>query len=178
MLATQLNIPAKFASGETVKYERALGDFPADGGWQLTLYLAGKKAFDKQAGANGSNFVVELLPNETSNLLPGVYNWIERVTNGQETHDVASGRLLITPDLAAATDGSQQEWAEKAVELLRDSLTGRMTEEMQAMQINGRSIAMTPAKDRIVLLNYLEARLNGSLVGSPTRTILFKFVNP
>jgi len=172
-------LPDQFSAGTTVPYQKRFADYPASAGWTLTLYLAGASVLDATAVADGDDFVVTLDAADTADLLPGLYKWVERVTSAEEApevYDVASGTVTVTPDLSAATAGSQQEWLERAIAALKAHIEGRLPAGMESYQIAGRMVSKMPVKDAMGLLATLESRL--ARVANPgcvTRSVLVSF---
>ena len=111
---------------------------------------------------------------------PGLYKWVERVSNaGGEVYEVATGAVTVLPNLADATEGSEQEWIERAVAMLRAHIEGRLPAGMESYQIAGRVVAKMPIKEAVSLLSSLESRL-ASLQnpGFVTRPVLVSFTGP
>ncbi len=111
---------------------------------------------------------------------PGLYKWVERVTNAAgEVYEVASGTVTVTPDLAEATEGSEQEWLERAVAALKAHIEGRLPAGMESYQIAGRAVSKIPLKEAVGLLGTLEARLARLRnPGTLTRPVLVSFTPP
>lgn len=175
------NLPDQFAAGTTVCYRRQLADYPASAGWTLRLHLAGASVLAKIATADGDDFVVTITAAETAGgFVPGFYRWVERVSNaGGEVYEVATGAVTVLPNLAEATEGSEQEWIERAVVALRAHIEGRLPAGMESYQIAGRVVAKMPVKEAVGLLTNLESRL-ASLKnpGFVTRPVLVSFTGP
>ncbi len=158
-MATALEaMPAKVTAGNYLRYTKALSDYPAPT-WTMKLWLVGAKVVSKDAVQSGSSFQITLLPADTdSELTPGVYRWVERVSNAAtgEVYDAASGVVEVLPDVAQATPyaaatsttaavaGSQQSLAEFHLGIVNDQLGGRLSADMQAYEIAGRRVDMIP----------------------------------
>ncbi len=175
------NIPDQFAAGTTVCYRRRLVDYPASAGWTLRLHLAGASVLAKSAAADGDDYVVSIAAADTAGgFVPGFYKWVERVSGvGGEVYEVAKGSVTVLPNLAEATEGSEQEWIERAVTALRAHIEGRLPAGMESYQIAGRVVAKMPVKEAVGLLATFESRL-ASLKnpGSFTRPVLVSFTGP
>jgi len=176
-----LALPDSFAAATTVSYRKAFADYPASGGWTLTTYFAGASVFKADAVADVDDFVVTITPALTSGgkVTPGHYTWVERVSKSGEAYDVASGVVTILPDLAAATEGSEQSWLESSVTALKAHIAGRLPTGMESYQIGGRMVAKIPVKEAIELLSDLEARLDS--LSNPTavsRIVRVEFTRP
>lgn len=175
------NIPDQFAAGTTVCYRRRLADFPASAGWTIKLHLAGASVLTKTAATDGDDFVVTIDATDTDgDFMAGLYKWVERVSNaGGEVYEVGRGSVTVLPNLAEASEGSEQEWIERAIAMLRAHIEGRLPAGMESYQIAGRVVAKMPIKEAVGLLSSLESRL-ASLQnpGFVTRPVLVSFTGP
>ncbi len=175
------NIPDQFAAGTTVCYRRRLTDFPASTGWTLQVYLAGASVLAKTATADGDDFLVTIDATATQgDFAAGLYKWVERVSSATgEVYEVGRGTVTVLPNLAAATDGSEQEWIERATAMLRAHIEGRLPAGMESYQIAGRVVAKMPIKEAVSLLSSFESRLAGlQNPGFVTRPVLVSFTGP
>jgi len=173
-------LPESFAAGTTVRYRRRLSDYSAGPGWMLKLHLAGASVLAKTAAADGDDFVVTLAAEDTAGAFaPGLYKWVERVSKDGEVYEVASGTVTVLPNLAEATEGSEQEWVERAVAALKAHIEGRLPAGMESYQIAGRAVSKIPVKEAVALLGTFESRLarlkNADFV---TRPVLVSFTGP
>ena len=176
-----VNLPDQFAAGTTVCYRRRLTDFPATAGWTLRLHLAGASVLAVTAAADADDFLVTIEATDTEGgFAAGLYKWVERVSNaGGEIYEVRRGTVTVLPDLAAATEGSEQEWIERAIAMLRAHIEGRLPAGMESYQIAGRVVAKMPIKEAVSVLSSLESRLAGlKNPGCVTRPVLVSFTGP
>jgi len=122
------NLPDQFAAGTTVSYRRRLTDYPASAGWTLRFHLAGASVLAKTAVADDDDFLVTIEATDTEgDFAAGLYKWVERVSNvGGEVYEVGRGAVTILPNLAEATEGSEQEWIDRAIVMLRAHIEGRL----------------------------------------------------
>ena len=174
-------LPAQFAAGTTVCYRRQLADYPASGGWTLRLHLAGASVLAITATTDDDDFIVTISADDTaSGFSSGLYKWVERVSNAEgEVYEVATGSVTVLPNLAEATEGSEQEWIERAIAALRAHVEGRLPAGMESYQIAGRVVAKMPVKEAVGLLASFESRLaNLKNPDSFTRPVLVSFTGP
>jgi hypothetical protein len=174
-------LPESFAAGTTVRYRKRFTDYPASAGWTLKLYLAGASVLARTAVAAGNDFVVTIGVADTeAAFAAGLYKWVERVSNvGGEVYEVASGIVTVLPNLAEASEGSEQEWLERAIVALKAHIEGRLPAAMESYQIAGRVVAKMPIKEAVDLLTSLESRL--ARLSNPdcvTRSVLVSFTGP
>ena len=175
------NLPDQFAAGTTVSYRRRLADYPASAGWTLRLHLAGASVLAKTAATDGDDFLVTIEATDTEgDFTAGLYKWVERVSSaGGEVYEVGRGTVSVLPNLAEATEGSEQEWIERAIAMLRAHIEGRLPAGMESYQVAGRVVAKMPIKEAVSLLSSLESRLAGlQNPGFVTRPVLVSFTKP
>ncbi len=174
-------LPDQFAAGTTVCYRRRLTDYPASAGWALRVHLAGASVLAKTAVADGDDYLVTIEASDTEgDFAAGLYKWVERVSNvGGEVYEVGRGSVTILPNLAEASEGSEQEWIERAIAMLRAHIEGRLPAGMESYQIAGRVVAKMPIREAVSLLSSLESRLAGlQKPGFVTRPVLVSFTKP
>ena len=153
-------LPDSIAAGTTCSYRKSFADYPASAGWGFTLYLAGASVTAIPAAVDGDDFVVTLASGDlTSDFLPGLYKWAERVNLAGAVYEVASGVVNILPDLSQATDGSAQQWLERAIAALKAHIEGRLPSGMESYQIAGRLVSKIPIIEAVKLLTSFEAQL-------------------
>jgi hypothetical protein len=180
---TLTELPSSFSAGTTVQYRRSLAEFPAPT-WTLKLYLAGKSVLSFTAAPSGSDHLVTIAASATdTELIPGVYQWVERVDNGGggEVYDVSPVGMVVTvtPNIATATAGSMQLWLEKAVELIEARIAGRVVDgaEAESFQIAGRAVSLIPFRELVGMLNILKSQLRAVRAGGQfSRKVLIRFV--
>lgn len=173
-------LPASFSAGTTLSYRKSFADYPASAGWTFTLYLAGVTVTSVEAIADGDDFVVTVTPAHTTTpFIAGHYSWVERVSLSGEVREVARGVVTIAPDIATATDGSEQSWLEKSISALKAHVVGRLPAGMESYQIGGRAVSKIPLREAIGMLSDLESRLDS--LADPTsvsRSVLISFPEP
>lgn len=172
---TDTMMPATISSGTTVTYRRSLPDYPANQGWQLTVYLAGKSILNVAAVANGPDHDVTLTATQTAALAAGVYTWVERVVKGTEKYDVARAVVTVLADLAAATAGSLQSFEEKTLAVLEAAISGQLTDRVRSYQIFGRAVEKIPMDELRSLRNEFLAAVQQQKTGKVGRTLLGRF---
>lgn len=172
-------LPESFAAGTTVSYLKTLPGYP-NSLWTLTLYLAGAKTASFLATNEGSGFRVTLPADITAELAAGAYTWTERIEMGGPTRlDVATGIVVVQANIADATDGSFQSWAEKTLPIVELAIAGRLPTGMESYQIAGRAVSKIPIADLVKLRSQLIAMI--ARVQNPTRVsqqVLVKFTQP
>jgi hypothetical protein len=144
-------VPDHFPAGTTVKFTRSLDDFQPSNGWGYTIYLNGlTQKFSKAATVLDNIFQIEFVPSDTASLNPGPFRYAERLVNDGsvdstllgETYDITGDELVINiePNVASAAAGSFNTWEEKTLAVIEAVLSGRVTADIQAYQVAGRSV--------------------------------------
>lgn len=160
-------LPEEFAAGTTVTYLKTIAGYsPAT--WTLKLYLAGAKAASFDGVTQGSGWLVTLAASATEELTAGAYSWTERLEKtGPVRQDIASGLILVTPDIANAGDGDFQSWAEKTLPLVESAIAGRFPGGIASYQIAGRALSKIPLPELLQLRTMLLNQI--AQVKKPTR---------
>lgn len=176
-------MPDVVRAGETIQYTRTLQSYPATEGWTLTVNVRGASIANATVtvNANWRDYDVVILASATAALLPGNYQWIERVTKGApaEVHDAATGVMTVLQNLATAAAGDGQTLNEKLLALVETRLSGRVTEDMEQWSIAGRTIARIPFKELLSIRNQLRwAVWNDANPNDAGRTVKITFPGP
>lgn len=180
MATTLTSMPAKFTSGETVKYTVTHPDYPASSGWTLTLYLAGIDTPTPIAGnASGDSFAITISSAASAAIAAGVYQYEERATKSSETYIAASGKVTVLANIAAAAAGDFREFAETALEIVEAAIAGRLTSDMQSFTIAGRAVTKIPIAELLDIRAKLQAEIASSASpGTFGKSVLVQFVRP
>jgi hypothetical protein len=168
-------LPDCFAAGTTVSYRRSLSEYPATAGWELRLYLAGVSVLSELAAADGADHVVTLTAAETAPLGAGTYTWEERVSQGSEVHTVASGTVVVEPDIATATAGDLQSWEEKTLVIVEAALSDTLATADESYQIHGRAVSKYDKRELLKIRDSLLVRIQRRKRGGKLQTILYRF---
>ena len=143
-MATLTELPEAFAAGTTVKYSRTLPDYPANAGWTLRLLLAGANVLAVTATPNGADYLITITAEQSGTLAAGTYKCAEEVSKAGETYIVASGTVIVEPNLAAALAGQHQSKNERLLELVDTLLAGRVVKDLEAYGIDGMTVSKIP----------------------------------
>lgn len=170
-------MPERIVAGTTVTLELGFPDHLPSDGWVLSLHLAGASTLTELSPTTtGDVFALDLSSSDTAGLAPGQYRYALRATNTGVIEQVAEGTLIVDADIAAATDGSLQSWAERTLAIVEAALAGKLTGGMAAYQILGRAVThYSPAE-----LMQLRAQLSAEVArqrpgGSSLRPIAITF---
>jgi hypothetical protein len=118
-------------------------------GWTLTAHLRGPGQINLQAADDGT---FTATADTTKSWAPGTYWWSMRATNGTDVLEVASGQLVVKPDLAAAAEGFDgRTQNERALDAINAVLEKRASQDQQRYTINNRELWRTAIPDLLKL---------------------------
>ena len=170
-----VQIPDSFSAGSTVEYVKTVPDYPA-GAWSLKLILAGKSTLTVNATAEGSSFNVTITPAQSAGLCAGVYQYVERATDGTIVKDLGRGTVTVTPNLETAGDGDLQTWEEKTLAVIEAKLAGRVDSSIDEYVIGSRQVRYIPLDDLLKWRDKLAARVAAQKSpGRAGRSVLVTF---
>ncbi len=136
-------VPDHFPAGTTVKFTRSLDDFLPSDGWTYAIYLNGLT----QKFNNGTG----------------------------EVYDITGDELVINiePNVASAAVGVFNTWEERTLAVVEAAISGRLTSDIQAYQIAGRSVSKIPIAELRTIRGELKASIwrqnNPGQLGVPYR---------
>lgn len=179
-------LPSSFMSGTSFVLRESPSTYLLADGWTRKLVLTGPSKVEITGTADGADVLYPLTPSQSADLLPGSYQWSRRATKGSgataESKTIAVGRLVVTPDLHAADDGTQQDALElrlvtlKAIAAAREADT--MTAELTRWAVANRMGERPELKEIYRLIALCEraiARRNGA---GRSRLVPMTFSNP
>jgi hypothetical protein len=140
--------PQQVRAGDTLRWTRSFGDYPASDGWVLTYRLinaAQKYDIAAITDSDGRGFDVVIPAATSKTYAPGDYSWVATVTKAatSERVTVAQGRITVLPDLAAQAGAFDPRSANQQVlDGIEAMLAGRT--DVQEYTIGTRSIKRMP----------------------------------
>ena len=147
-------VPATLTAGNTWQWTQRLSDYaPTETGgtWALSYAINGVGSLKWDASwvtNDGLAWTVTIPAASTAGLPAGRYQWAAIVTGGGgydgQRYTPDSGILTIAPNPATAAQGDFQTHAEKALSAVEAVLEGRITADIQAYAIGGRSVTSIP----------------------------------
>jgi hypothetical protein len=157
-------VPDHFPAGTTVKFTRSFDNYLPSDGWAYTIYLNGlTQKFNKAATVQDDSFLIEFVPADTAALNPGPFRFAERLSNSGtgEVYDFSGDELVINvePNVASAAAGVFNTWEERTLLVIEAALAGRLTSDIQAYQIAGRSVSKIPIKELRTIRGELKAAI-------------------
>lgn len=152
--------PTFARAGDTIAWRRSLADYPAPT-WVLKYRLINAaEKIDITATADGSDHLISQAASTTATWEPGDYEWMSYVEGGtSERYTVASGRITLRPNLAAASTGYEaRSTARKALDDLRAALATWIASngQVQEYEIAGRRMKYASSADIRARISLLE----------------------
>jgi hypothetical protein len=170
-------MPDVLAAGTSCVIRRSYTNYPANAGWGLKLLLAGKSVTAPiDAAPSGADHVISITDTISAPLLPGMYQWTDRVTKGSEIYDVATGRVLISRNLATALAGDAQSSDEKELELVQAEIKARLTGgTIEGYTVESESVSKTNLEHLYAREKTLRRRITRARKGTTLSTIKLGF---
>lgn len=138
--------PKKLHAGDSVRWHRAVPDFPASAGWSLHYALRGAGVVDIEA-LPGSPYVIEVSAAITREWPPGRYRWVAFVRHiDGERITLGDGEITIAPDWLAAESLDVRSHARRMLDLIEAALQKRIPKDQQSYTIDGQSIDRIPVE--------------------------------
>ena len=142
--------PTIITPGDTIKWARALADYPANDSWVLTYELVNSAyRYTVTAAASGADHLVTIAAATSVGYVAGAYDWRARASKAGEVYTVGTGRVTIAKSFAAITDTRSQ--ARRTLEAIEATLEGRSTSATAEYEIAGRKMKFIPVTDLLVL---------------------------
>ncbi len=137
---TRTELPREFAVNDTVEWTEGDATYPAPT-WTVRYHFTSRdEVFSSaQSVANGSDHDLVIT---TTDLTPGRYQYVRKVTDGSDVFTTERGEIEILPDLAADTAGiDRRRYAEIALENIEAMLAGKATRDQTSYSLNGRALS-------------------------------------
>lgn len=143
--------PLEIAAGDTLSWTRTFNDYPAGDGWVLKYAFRGPAVVNLTSAADGDSHVTTIAVDTFTTA--GTYFVQGYVEKGSERRTVYSGRLKVTPNLAAIASGTYEgrSHAQKVVDAIEAVIEGRASKDQQEMWIDGEKLVRTPVADLLKL---------------------------
>lgn len=171
--------PLTVNAGDTVRWRRALPDYPAGAGWVLTYTLlnsAGKITI--AAGASGDEHLVNVAAATTATWAAGDYAWRAQVSKAGDVFTVAEGRITVKPAFSASTLETRSR-ARQALDAVEAYLADSNNLAAAQYEIAGRQLRrhtlteLWAHRDRLRLEVLREEQAERLAAGLPDRRRVF-----
>jgi len=150
--------PLRVHQGTTIKWKRALSDYPASASWVLTYNFRGPGTFDVTSVADGDNHSVVIASTVSAAYPAGDYTWQAFVANGAERHFVGKGLTTVKADFALAPAGfDARSHVKKTLDMLEAAIEGSASTDVLSYSIGDRTISRIPKGELIQLHSHYRA---------------------
>lgn len=143
--------PSSVVAGDSWLWTASYGDYPSSEGWTLSYAFRGVGLLDTASSeltVSDDEWTVSIPAARTADLSAGTYRWAAYMTGSGSyagrRHEVGRGVVVVAPNASLAEEGALQTHAERMVEAIKAALEGRITDDVQMTQINGRLITNIP----------------------------------
>lgn len=176
--------PTQLIAGDSWEWDRTLGDYPPDDGWELSYVLRGNTdltiAFDDAAGpvsADAGVFEVRVPPATTATVLPGTYRLVGQVDDGTDRFVVYDATLTVEQNPATVVDSKTQ--AEIDLASVQSAIAARLAgDQPESYTINGREIQRIPLAELYRIESRLLYRIEVKRSGRMTVPVPMRFRAP
>jgi len=131
-------------AGTSLNFLTAGGAYPASSGWVLTYRLVrrgGVGAITLTASAEGADYRVTASAATTASWAADTYSWESRVSKAGEVYRIASGQIVIQPDIGTATGSfDNRSPTEIALDNVRAMLQGKASSATRRYRIGDREL--------------------------------------
>lgn len=155
-------------------------DYPPSDGWSLEYVVSGARRFKFTASADSESagYEVRIDPDsqeEIRDLEPGLYALVGKVTKSGRAEVVYREPLIVLEDHFERDEAQLHD--EKMLALCDAALEGRIPDDLQFVQIGGRSISAIPAETLLKIQGTYRARVRGlrNKHGTPARRGVFVY---
>lgn len=157
-------VPDFFVSGDTVKWQISLSEYPASDGWVLKYRLINAiSKLDLTAAASGADHLITLTASATAGYPAGKYIWQGYVEKAAERYTVGSGSIEVRPDLAAKTSGyDSRSSAKRALDAMNSALEvyGQKA-YVQSYEVAGRTMTFKNNGEFLAFRSRLQVEVRG-----------------
>lgn len=148
-----MTLPAKLTAGDALSKTVSLADYPANAGWMLYVVLVSTTAKIRiDALAAGASHQLNILSSNSTSYAPGDYAWQAYVERLGARQTIATGRITILPNFAAAAGGiDTRSHARRTLQAIEATIEGRASSDVLAYEIAGRRLSKIPVTELLEL---------------------------
>lgn len=160
--------PKKLHAGDSVAWDRVVPEYPASEGWLLHYVLHGPEVIEFAAITVGDVYRVEIEASATAQWTSGQYIWAAFVIGPDDKrYTIASGDLVIKPNLLLAEPGDVRTHAQRMLALIQAALEKRIPKDQQSYEIDGQRLDRIPVERLMELRKMYRREANRERGGSP-----------
>ena len=135
--------PKIIRAGDTVKWTRSHGDYPASESWELKYYILkdGVELTTITASADGDDHSITITAATTTAWAAGRYFFQGRFEKGSEKYTEYEGIIEVRTELAGSSGHEWRIHAEQALENIEAILLNKATADNYSYTVAGRSLS-------------------------------------
>lgn len=173
-------IPEKIVGGDTFKVAYNASPYTAADGYYLEFHLTGpsgsplKSTVTANTTDSSGAFELRIGPEQTANLIAGLYSYAVVATDGTDQYSIESGTTTVElrADLTAASD--LRSHAQKVYDAICAVIEGRATSDVASYTIAGRTLTKIPLKELLALKDHYK-ELVAAEQGSKQKKMYVRF---
>lgn len=136
-----INIPSRLVAGDTLRFEAALSDYPADSGWTMTVIIITENArYTLNSTASGSNHLVDVAATATVKWRPATYRYTAFVERAGERYTVDQGIIEVAPDFVTTSSTDLRNHVEKVLAAIEATLEKKASRDQMEISFQGRQL--------------------------------------
>lgn len=157
--------PAALRAGDTWKWTKTLGDYPASAPWTLKYrFKNAQGGFEITASASGDDHGVTVAATTSAGYRAGHYDWMAWVEGGSsEKYTVDTGTFEVLENFRSGTSADQpydgRSHARIVLDAIEAVIQNRATLDQEAYEIAGRSLKRTPLADLLKMRQHYKAEV-------------------
>ncbi len=154
-------IPEEMTVGDTIKFTKALDDFPFSESWTYTYYFVKDDGtaniFNVVATQPGSSeeYLITITPAKTSSLASGRYDWRAKVEKAGEVSTIEESTIQLLPSYTAAVESRTP--ARQIVDAIDAQLAGSATLTQKRIKVKDREIEHHDRNQLLQLRSYYDS---------------------
>ena len=172
-------IPDRARAGDTWLWKETFPEYPASEGWTPQYAIRGVERLEwssAYAVAVGEEWTITIPASATEKLDAGRYEYsivlVGSGTYSGRTHTLASGLLIVLPNLTTAKAGDRQTYNERTLAVIRARMEGRMSSDIESYMIGSRQVVKIPIGELIKLEATFAARVRRERSGGQLERII------
>ena len=150
--------PIQISAGDTLSWQRSLGNYPASTGWQLVYEMrGGSQAIEFSSVANGDSHVINVPAATSAKWLAGQYileGYATNINTGERERIYLNNLLVIANLQGAVGDIDVQTHAQKMVALIEAVQLGKATHDILESDVEQTRIKRLSPKELRDEYNY------------------------
>jgi len=156
--------PDTFIAGDSVSWTRSSADFPSTDGWTLYYYFTanGQSTITVTCTASSPDYLATISPAASTAFSASLWFWTARVTNGTDTHTIATGRTTVTVNPATST-ADPRSLTKRTLDAIQSAILGAASKDELSMSVDGLALSYRSLDELSRLEVRYQARYNREL---------------